>query len=242
MLKVALLGYGKMGKAIEEILTKDGNKVVLKIAEDNLNELTPENLKKADVAIEFSTPEGALRNILFCLDNDVPVVSGTTGWLENLGEVKEKCIEKNGSFLYASNFSVGVNLFFELNKKLAELMMNRREYDVSIEEVHHTQKKDSPSGTAITLAQQIIDTLPGISGWANDESDEREILPVISRRENHVPGTHTVYFKSEIDDIEIKHTAHSRKGFARGAVQAAFYIADKKGVFTMKDVLFNQDA
>ena len=237
MLKIALLGYGKMGKAIEEIALQKGYSIVLKIGRENLRELTIANIQKADVAIEFSNPESALNNILFCLENNVPVLSGTTGWLKDLSIVEEKCRQHSGAFIYASNYSIGVNIFFELNKKLATLMQQNTEYNVVMEEVHHTQKMDAPSGTAITLAQQIIECISAKSKWVNDAQSNPSELSIISKRIDSVPGTHTVTYTSAIDDIEIKHTAHNRVGFAAGAVAAAEFLKDKKGIFTMKDVL-----
>lgn len=236
-MKIALLGYGKMGHAIEEIAVTRGHEIVLKINDENLEDLTKENIRKAEVAIEFTNPDSAVENILFCLKEKVAVVCGTTGWLENRKSVEDRCKELNGSFLYASNFSVGVNIFFELNKKLAALLKPHPAYNVAIEEIHHTHKKDAPSGTAITLAEQII----GVSGkkekWINEESKNENELSIISKRIDEVPGTHSVKYTSSIDDIEIIHTAHNRKGFAEGAVLAAEFIVDKKGVFAMKDVL-----
>lgn len=237
MLKIALLGYGKMGKAIEEIALQKGHSIVLKIGIDNLNDLTAENIKKADVAIEFSNPESAAKNILFCLENNVPVLSGTTAWLKDLSFIEGKCRELNGAFLYASNFSIGVNLFFELNRKLAFLMKKHEGYNVKMEEVHHTHKMDAPSGTAITLAEQAIEASYGKSKWVNDAQNKPDELSIISKRINDVPGTHTVTYTSEIDDIEIKHTAHNRVGFAAGALAAAEFIYNKKGIFSMQDVL-----
>lgn len=237
MLKIALLGYGKMGKAIEEIALQKGHSIVLKIGVDNLNDLTSESIKTADAAIEFSNPESAAKNILFCLENQVPVLSGTTGWLKDLSLIEARCRELNGTFLYASNFSIGVNLFFELNKKLALLMQKHHLYNVQMEEVHHTQKLDAPSGTAITLAEQVIEDSLTKSKWVNDAQSNPDELCIISKRIDKVPGTHTVTYTSEIDDIEIKHTAHNRVGFAAGAVAAAEFIWDKKGIFSMQDVL-----
>lgn len=237
MIKIALLGYGKMGKEIEKIALQKGHSIVLKMGIDNLNDLTPKNLKAADVAIEFSNPESAARNILFCLENNVPVLSGTTGWLKDLSEIEAKCRELNGTFLYASNFSIGVNLFFELNRKLAILMKKYDAYNVQMEEVHHTQKMDAPSGTAITLAEQVIENSVTKNKWVNVVQNKPGELSIISKRIDAVPGTHTVSYTSAIDDIEIKHTAHSRVGFAAGAVAAAEFIQDKKGIFTMQDVL-----
>lgn len=237
MLKIALLGYGKMGKAIEEIASSRGHEIVMRISHKNIDELNTDSITKANVAIEFSSPENAKNNILCCLNAHVPVLSGTTGWLDDLPLVKENCIDLDGTFLYASNFSVGVNLFFELNKKLATLMNNYPEYEMKIEETHHTQKKDAPSGTAITLAEQIIAQSNIKKSWINDVSDALNQLSIISKRIDDVPGTHSVKYSSAIDDIEIIHTAHNRKGFAFGAVLAAEFIANKKGIFTMKDVL-----
>jgi 4-hydroxy-tetrahydrodipicolinate reductase len=236
-MKIALLGYGKMGHAIEEIAVKKGHEIVLKINDQNLDDLTKENIRKAEVAIEFTNPDSAVQNILFCLNENVAVVCGTTGWLNQLNTIRDKCKEVNGSFLYASNFSVGVNIFFELNKKLATLLKPHPSYNVSIEEIHHTQKKDAPSGTAITLAEEIIEVSRKKNKWINSESNIENELSIISKRIDEVPGTHSVKYTSAIDDIEIIHTAHNRKGFAEGAVLAAEFICNKKGIFSMKDVL-----
>ena len=236
-MKIALLGYGKMGHAIEEIAVAKGHQVVLKINDQNLADRSKQNIRKADVAIEFSSPESALDNILFCLNENVPVVCGTTGWLQHLSEVEEKCSQMNGSFLYASNFSIGVNIFFELNKKLASLMKDHLTYNVALEEVHHIHKKDAPSGTAITLAEQVIAESKIKRTWVNKATGKVTELPIISQRIDEVPGTHSVTYFSEVDEIEITHTAHNRKGFAEGAVLAAEFIHDKNGIFSMKDVL-----
>ncbi len=236
-MNIALLGYGKMGKAIEEIALQKGHNIVLKIDDQNLEELTIENLQKADVAIEFTSPHSAVKNILLCFDAHVPVVCGSTGWLVQMSEVQQKCTEQNGTFLYASNFSIGVNIFFELNKKLAALMSKQSNYDVSLEEIHHTEKKDAPSGTAITLAQAIIESSDQKDKWVNNPTDNPGELPIISKRIDPAAGTHSIKYASDIDDIEIIHTAHNRKGFAAGALLAAEFIHDKKGIFTMKDVL-----
>jgi 4-hydroxy-tetrahydrodipicolinate reductase len=236
-MNIALLGYGKMGKAIEEIAIQKGHQIVLRINDLNLEDLTKENITKADVAIEFTNPESAASNILFCLDNKVAIVSGTTGWLSQLTTVEEKCKATKGAFLYASNFSIGVNIFFELNKKLAILMKAHTDYEINLEEIHHTQKKDAPSGTAITLAQEIIQQTSQKNTWVNHTTNNESELSIISKRIDEVPGTHSVKYSSPIDDIEIIHTAHNRQGFAQGAVLAAEYIADKKGIFSMKDVL-----
>lgn len=236
-MKIALLGYGKMGHAIEETAIKRGHTIVLKINDQNLEDLTKENIQKAQVAIEFTNPDSAVPNILFCLNEHVPVVCGTTGWLDNLKSIEDKSKELNGTFLYASNFSVGVNIFFELNKKLATLLKPRPAYNVAIEEIHHTQKKDAPSGTAITLAEQVIELSDKKDKWVNNESAKENELAISSKRIDEVAGTHSVKYSSAIDDIEIIHTAHNRKGFAEGAVLAAEFIVDKKGIFSMKDVL-----
>lgn len=238
-MKIAIIGYGKMGKEIEQIALQRGHEVTLKITSSNLDEMSTENLQKCDVAIEFTRPDKAIGNIKKCFDANLPVVVGTTGWFEQLEEVKELCNSSNNTLLYASNCSLGVNIFFELNKKLAQLMKKQEEYEVTIEETHHTQKLDAPSGTAITLAEGLIENYPSKSSWENSKSEDESVLPVISHRIENVPGTHVIKYSSEIDEIEIKHTAHNRKGFASGAVIAAEYIAPKKGVFTMSDVLFN---
>lgn len=235
-MKIALIGYGKMGHAIEEIAVHNGHQIVLAISIENTEDLTPENIRKAEVAIEFSQPESAFQNIQFCLENGVPVVSGTTGWLQHYGEIERLCKEKDGTFLYASNFSIGVNIFFELNRQLAVLMAGRHGYDVMIRETHHIHKKDAPSGTAISLAKDIINA--GLKkSYTNSEVKDSDTLFVESIREGEVPGTHLVKYFGESDQIEIIHTAHSRKGFAEGAVAAAEYIYGRKGIFTMKEVL-----
>ena len=236
-MKIALIGYGKMGKAIETIALQRKHEIVLKIDENNLADFNAQNLAKADVAIEFTSPHSAEENIRKCLQAGIPVVAGSTGWTENLAAVQDLCKEKNGSFLYASNFSIGVNIFFEVNKKLAAMMSRHAEYDVSIEEIHHTQKKDAPSGTAITIAEQIMESITRKKRWVNFATSNPEELEIISERVDPAPGTHTVLYSSDIDDIEITHTAHNRTGFATGAVLAAEYIHDKKGIFYMKDVL-----
>ncbi|WP_217604677.1 4-hydroxy-tetrahydrodipicolinate reductase [Chitinophaga sp. GbtcB8] len=236
-MKIALIGYGKMGKAIEAIATAKGHTVIHRIDLDNKHLLEKEHLQQADVAIEFTTPETAYSNILKCFEANVPVVCGTTGWLEKLPDVKAHCLEKHQGFLYASNFSIGVNIFFEINKRLAELMSTQSQYDVKMEEIHHTQKKDAPSGTAITLAEHILDKLDRKAGWVNQESSQPQELSIISKREDPAPGTHSITYTSAIDDISITHTAHSREGFAAGAVIAAEWLNGKKGIFTMKDVL-----
>lgn len=226
-----------MGKAIEEIALQKGHSIVLKTSIDNLEDNTPENIRAADVAIEFTGPESAYGNILLCMKAGVPVVSGSTGWLDKYEEIKQYCLKEGKTFLYASNFSVGVNIFFEVNKRLAELMAPHPDYDVQITEIHHTEKKDAPSGTAISLAGQVLEKIHRKKRWVNHISDNLDELPILSQRVDPAPGTHEVRYHSAIDDIEIIHTAHNRKGFATGAVLAAEYIRDKKGVFQMKDVL-----
>ncbi|TKK68875.1 4-hydroxy-tetrahydrodipicolinate reductase [Ilyomonas limi] len=236
-MNIALIGYGKMGKAIEELAIQKGHPIVLKIASQITAELTAENLQKADVAIEFTNPHSAVSNLKTCIDAGVPVVCGSTGWLQQWDEVKKYCDEKNGTLLYASNFSIGVNLFFELNTYLAKLMAAYPAYEVMIEEIHHTQKKDAPSGTAITLAEQILQQIQRKKGWVNEVSNNEQELSIISKRIDPAPGTHTIRYTSAIDDIEITHTAHNRQGFAGGAVLAAEFLQGKKGIYTMKDVL-----
>lgn len=234
---IAIIGYGKMGKAIEAIALEKGHSVVLKINSQNKEDLMVSNLQQCDVAIEFTNPHSAVENIKCCLDAGVPVISGSTGWLQDLGYIQQYCEEKKGAFLYASNFSIGVNLFFEVNKKLAALMSGHPEYNIEIEEIHHTAKKDAPSGTAITLAEQVIEHHEGKNKWVNDKETTAGELNITSKRIDPAPGTHHVRYTSAIDDIEIIHTAHNRQGFAGGAVLAATFIAGKKGVFSMKDVL-----
>jgi 4-hydroxy-tetrahydrodipicolinate reductase len=236
-MKIALIGYGKMGQAIEEIALQKHHEIVLKINIDNTDDFTEKAVKKADVAIEFTGPQSAVANIIKCIDAGVPVVSGSTGWLQHRNEVKEYCEQKNGSLIYASNFSIGVNLFFELNRFLAGLMSKHEEYDVMLEEIHHTQKKDAPSGTAITLAEQVLEYITRKKNWVNHISDNESELEIISERIDPAPGTHKIKYSSSIDDIEIIHTAHNRKGFAGGAVMAAEFLVGKKGIYTMKDVL-----
>lgn len=236
-LNIAIIGYGKMGKAIEAIALAKGHNVPLKISGKNIADFTVDNLKSCDVAIEFTNPHAAIQNIKTCIDAGIPVVCGSTGWLDELQEVKKYCEEKNAAFLYASNFSIGVNIFFEINKRLAALMAPHNEYSVEVEEIHHTAKKDAPSGTAITIAEQIIENYSGKNNWVNDAAPKENELNIISKRIDPAPGTHHVRYTSAIDDIEIIHTAHSRQGFANGAVLAAEFIIGKQGFFSMKDVL-----
>ena len=227
-----------MGHAIEEIALQRDHEVVCKVGIENLEDRTAENIQKADVVIEFTGPDSAFDNVKLCLDAGVPVVCGSTGWLAKFEEAKKYCQQKNGGFLYASNFSVGVNIFFALNKKLAELMSGQPEYEVSMKEIHHTQKIDAPSGTAITLAEQVMKALPGKKKWVNHPSDNSDELVILSERVDPAPGTHSITYSSDIDEICITHTARSRKGFATGAVIAAEFLAkNKQGVFSMQDVL-----
>jgi 4-hydroxy-tetrahydrodipicolinate reductase len=237
-MKIALIGYGKMGQAIEEIAVAQGHEIVLKIGIENTAEFTIEAVQQADVAIEFTGPHSAVDNIKKCLDAGVAVVCGSTGWLAQWNEVISYCEEKQGAFLYASNFSIGVNLFFELNTYLAKLMApHTKDYDVTLDEIHHTQKRDAPSGTAITLAEQVMQQISAKKQWVNHISDNPAELEIISDRIDPAPGTHKVKYHSVIDDIEIIHTAHNRKGFAGGAVLAANFLNGKKGIYNMKQVL-----
>ena len=235
-MNIALLGYGKMGKAIEKIALANGHKIVLTTnSYTELKKLYKDELA-VDVAIEFSTPEAAFNNIKFCLKNNIPVLSGTTGWLEKLTEVEEIVISENGTFFYASNYSLGVNLFFRLNKRLAELMANSN-YVAKIDEIHHIHKKDAPSGTAITLAEEIIKENSRLSGWVNNQGNNLDELPIESIRVDNVPGIHKVRYQGENDEITIKHKAYNRNGFALGALAVAEWITDKKGILTMDDFL-----
>ena len=236
-MKIALIGYGKMGKAIETIALSKGHEIVLKIDIQNNQDFTETAIQKADVAIEFTGPHSAFENIKKCISWGVPIVSGSTGWLDQWEEIKKLGAEKNGTLIYSSNYSIGVNLFFELNKQLAKLMEPYHNYDVSMTEIHHTEKKDAPSGTAITLAEQILAEIGRKNKWVNEASADKTNLTIKSERIDPAPGTHIVKYSSEIDDIEIIHTAHTRVGFASGAVLAAEFAFGKKGIFTMKDVL-----
>ena len=236
-MKIALLGYGKMGKAIEEIAISKGHEIVLKIDVSNTADFTKENIQKANVAIEFTGPHTAFENITKCIQWGVPVVSGSTGWLDNFEKAKKLCEEKKGCLIYASNYSIGVNLFFEINKQVAALMEPYENYDVTMTETHHTEKKDAPSGTAISLAEQILAAIGRKKKWVNESSRDASDLIIRSERIDPAPGTHTVSYDSAIDSIEITHTAHTRKGFASGALLAAEFANQKIGIFTMKDVL-----
>lgn len=230
-MNIALFGYGKMGKMIEQVALAKGHTIVAKVDVDT----TDIDFSSMDVAIDFSMPNAAFKNITNCFEHNVPIISGTTGWLENYENAVALCKEKRGAFIYTSNFSLGVNIFFELNAYLSKMMKNLNQYQVSMEEIHHTQKLDAPSGTAITLAEGIIENT-NYTDWRLDEANEGEIS-ITSKRIGKVPGTHTVTYDNSVDSIEIKHTAHNREGFAQGAVIAAEWIVGKTGVFKMKDVL-----
>lgn len=233
-MKIALLGYGRMGKEIEKIALQRGHEVVFKIAKKEDYDIT-----LADVAIDFSVPDAAFSNITNCFKNNVPVISGTTGWLEKYDEAIGVCKENKGSFIYASNFSLGVNIFFELNKKLSSMMTALEDYQIGIEEIHHTKKLDAPSGTAITLAEDIIESTNKNSWELKTDTSPiaNDLIPIVAKRIPEVPGTHIISYESDVDSIEIKHTAHNRKGFALGAVIAAEWLVGKVGIYSMKDVL-----
>jgi 4-hydroxy-tetrahydrodipicolinate reductase len=242
-MNIALIGYGKMGQIIERFAIERGHEIVLKIGSKNLDELTVANLKKADVAIDFSLPDSAIKNIYTCFEANVPLIVGTTGWYGQLQEIKNECLLNNHTLLYGSNFSIGVNLFFHINEVLAKIMNNYPAYDVQVEEIHHTQKLDSPSGTAMTIAEEIISKLDRKAEWVNEldgsvpaEVIKPEQLLIASERIENIPGTHTVVYSSEVDEIEIKHTAHNRAGFALGAVVAAEWLQNKQGFFNISDI------
>ena len=236
-MNIALIGYGKMGKEIEEVAIQRGHQILLKITSANTLDFIKENFEQIDAAIEFTAPAVAFENVKKCIDFSIPVVSGSTGWNKRIKELKDYCDAKNGSFLYASNFSIGVQIFFIINKLLAQLMESHADYDVSIREIHHTQKKDAPSGTAVTLAEQIIEILQRKTKWTQENANSDSEIAILSERSDPAPGTHIIKYTSEIDDVELKHTAHNRKGFAFGAVLAAEFIQNKKGNFSMSDIL-----
>jgi 4-hydroxy-tetrahydrodipicolinate reductase len=236
-MNIAIVGYGKMGKIIEEVATSRGHAVDVKIDLNNLHDFNREVFSAIDVTIEFTGPHTAFDNVMKCLEMNMPVVCGSTGWLERLPEIENHCTKNNGAFLYASNFSVGVNIFFEINKHLARLMSNQPQYEIGIKEIHHTQKKDAPSGTAITLAEQVIENVPRKDNWVNTQSNLPNELAIVSERTDPFPGWHEVNYQSDIDEIKIVHNAFNRNGFALGAVLAAEFILGKNGIFTMKDVL-----
>jgi 4-hydroxy-tetrahydrodipicolinate reductase len=231
-MKIALFGYGKMGKVIDKIAKNRGHKIIYKIDENSINY----DLKKVDVAIDFSTPKAAFSNINMALENSIPIISGTTGWLDNYNKAVKLCNEKNGAFLYASNFSLGVNIFFEINRLLAKIMSNHPEYVIKMKEIHHIEKIDAPSGTAITLAESIIKETD-YQKWSLNKDFKENKISIEAQRLSDKTGTHEVIYKSDIDEIKIKHAAVNREGFGLGAVIAAEWLIGKKGVFSMKDVL-----
>lgn len=239
-MKIALIGYGKMGKTIEQLAIEKGYEIILKVDKSNAKTWTNEELKQADVAIEFTRPESAIQNITRCFECGVPVISGTTGWVEKMEEVNNSCQKLDGGFFYASNFSVGVNLFFKLNKILAKMMEAYDSYDISLEEIHHTQKLDAPSGTAITLAEGLLEKISRKSEWVKETAQQENELSIFSKRIENVPGTHSINYDSSIDSIEIKHTAHSRLGFAKGALMAAEWMKNRKGIYGMEDMLSSE--
>ena len=236
-MKVAIIGYGKMGKEMEKLLLLRGHEVPVKIDVDNQQLFNEESMRGVDVALEFTTPHTAFDNVMKCLEWGVPVVCGSTGWLDRIDEVRELCRKVNGTFFYASNYSIGVNIFFRVNDYLARIMDGQPDYDVSMREIHHTQKKDAPSGTAVTLAEQILGNVERKSSWVNHETLDENTLGIVSVREDAVPGTHEVRYESAADTIEIIHTAKSRAGFVLGAVMAAEYAATHKGILSMDDLL-----
>ncbi|NSW94264.1 MAG: 4-hydroxy-tetrahydrodipicolinate reductase [Bacteroidales bacterium] len=236
-MNIAIIGYGRMGHEVESIAMERGHTVNLIIDINNVSDLNRENLGKVDVAIEFSSPSTAFSNVSACLNEGVPVVSGTTGWLNDLEKAKELCLRKGTSFIHSTNFSIGVNILFRLNSELAKLAGKHGEYQVLIEEIHHTRKLDAPSGTAITLANGIVENSDKLIGWVFEKDKKEGYIPVRSVREGNVPGTHIISWESESDIISIRHEAKNRKGFALGAVVAAEFIYNRKGVFTMEDVL-----
>ena len=247
-MKIALIGYGKMGKAIHELaneknvkLDKKHYDISLIIDVDNRNSITKEDLQQVDVAIEFTSPHTAVENIKWCFDADIPVVVGSTGWTDKLTEINQYAIDNNKAFLFAPNFSIGVNIFFEVNRYLAQIMNNHDEYNILLEEIHHTEKKDAPSGTGLHAALDILKRIERKKDWINNETKNTETLSILSKREENVPGTHIVTYESAIDKIDLIHTAHNRKGFAGGALLAADWILNKKGAYSMEDVLgFNK--
>jgi 4-hydroxy-tetrahydrodipicolinate reductase len=236
-MNILLIGYGKMGKTIERIATEKGHHIVGRVDANNMDAITAFSGQTVDVAIEFTQPESAFKNVSYCLQNQIPVVCGTTGWLHDFPQAEKLCKENNGTLFYASNYSIGVNLFFRLNKIAAQLFNHYPQYDVAMEEIHHTEKKDAPSGTAITLAQGILQHLSAKKRWTIDAPSSAEDLPIGVVRENNVPGTHSIMYNSTEDSITLTHTAHSREGFALGAVLAAEWVQGKKGVLGMTEML-----
>jgi len=235
-MKIALFGYGKMGKEIEQIALQRNHTIVLKIYKKNIENVTTQQLQQADVAIEFSTPNTVIENMYKCFDANLPIVAGTTGWYTNFDEIKSACLKNNQSFFYATNFSLGVNLFFKMNEQLAKMMNNFPDYEVAMQEVHHVHKLDKPSGTAITTAEKIMANNSQKNKWSIENNTDKNLFIDVVRKDE-VPGTHTVSYTSAVDEISITHKAYNRKGFALGAVLAAEFIQNKKGVYTMSDLL-----
>jgi 4-hydroxy-tetrahydrodipicolinate reductase len=235
-MKIALFGYGKMGKEIEQIALQRKHTVVLKIDKENINDITSQQLKQADVAIEFSTPDTVIENMYKCFDANLPIVAGTTGWYNHFDEIKNTCLKNKQSLFYATNFSLGVNLFFKMNEQLAKMMNNFTDYEVAMQEIHHIHKLDKPSGTAITTAEKILTNYSQKSKWSIENNHDKNLFIDVVR-EDEVPGIHTVSYTSAVDEISITHKAYNRKGFALGAVLAAEFIQHKKGVYTMNDLL-----
>ncbi|TAE14430.1 MAG: 4-hydroxy-tetrahydrodipicolinate reductase [Bacteroidetes bacterium] len=236
-MRITLIGYGKMGKTIEKIALQRGHSIAHIIDQHNVQDLALVSPANTDVAIEFTNPESAVLNLRQCIAQGVPVVCGSTGWLQHKPDIEKACLQQKGAFFYASNYSVGVNIFFRLNAYLASMMSKQLAYRASMEEIHHTEKKDAPSGTAITLAEGVLQHLTTLQQWVNEPTENPTDLPIISKREPNVPGTHSVVYASPVDEIEIKHTAHSREGFATGAVLASEWLQGRQGVFGMEDML-----
>lgn len=239
-MKIALIGYGKMGKSIHQIAERNGDEICFIVDREDYEQISNIGSSGADVAIEFSNPESAFENIVTCISHGIPVVSGTTGWLDRYQEAVDHCEENNGSFMYASNYSIGVNIFFELNSYLAKRMSKYHEYKASMQEIHHTEKLDAPSGTAITLAECLMRNHDSYQRWENEVSLEKGVLGIESLREGKVPGTHIIKYTSDLDEITIGHEAHGRIGFAKGAYDAARWLKDRKGVYDIKDMLFSE--
>lgn len=236
-MKIAIIGYGKMGKMIEETSIEIGHQTGLIVDVKNLADLTPQNLTGHDVAIEFTTPDAAFHNISACFDAHIPVVSGTTGWLNKFEEVRERCLKENQSLVYASNFSIGVNILFALNRYLARIMNQYKQYNPRIEEIHHTKKLDAPSGTAISLSEGILSEISRYNDWKLTDQPDEKTIPVKAVRKNNIPGIHEITYESDFDTLSIRHSAKSRKGFAIGALLAAEFIVDRKGIYSMEEVL-----
>lgn len=236
-LKIIIIGYGRMGQEIKQVAEKRGHEVIMTIDKDNQEDFTADNLKKADVAIEFTLPDAAYDNIMKCFESDLPVVSGTTGWMERFYDIRKYCLEKNQAFFYASNYNIGMNLFFKVNEYLAGIMNQYSNYGVEIEETHHVHKVDAPSGTAVSLAEILMEKISRKNKWKKEKAENDDEIPVKSIREDEVPGIHRVMYSSSFDDIELKHSAKSREGFALGAVMAAEFIHNKQGIYSMDDLL-----